>query len=227
MKDFRIPGESLAERRIGAIVTAENEKGEEYRARVIALEGDRALVHPFERLTFPSESALSVTLVQALPKKEKMEWIIQKATELGISRIVPCTSEKSITPEERDRGQPKSHRWQEIARKAMEQSRRRMMPPVAPCTSLYDALRVCHGGDASLNLILYERETETGLRSLPWDGIQNLTVVCGPEGGFSEGEIETARRLNYRPVRLGGRVLRCETAAIAALSIIQFVSGNL
>jgi 16S rRNA (uracil1498-N3)-methyltransferase len=140
-KDFRVPSDSLTERRIGAIVTARDETGVEYRVRIISIEGATALVHPFEKLTLPSESLLSITLIQALPKRGKMEWIIQKATELGVSAIIPCVSEKGITLAERDRSQPKSHRWQEIVRKATEQSRRRVMPLVGSCVALQEALK--------------------------------------------------------------------------------------
>lgn len=226
MKDFRVRSDSLTECRIGAIVTARAQSGAEYRVRVIAIEGDKALVHPFEKRVLPSESTLRITLIQALPKKEKMEWIIQKATELGVSAIIPCISEKSVTLEEQNYLQAKSHRWQEIARKATEQCRRRVMPLVGPCVSLGDALKNQKDLPASLRLILYEKETATSLRDLSWDDAQSLSIVCGPEGGFSETEIEMARRLDYTSVTLGGRVLRCETAAIAALSIVQFFSGN-
>lgn len=226
-EDFRIPSDGLTERRVGAIVTARDELGAEYRARIISVEGGTALVHPFERLTIPSESALSITLIQALPKKEKMEWIIQKATELGVSAIIPCVSEKGITMEERDRSQAKSHRWQEVARKATEQSRRRVVPLVGSCISFQDALRLQGDAEASLRLILYEKETVTNMRDLSWNGIERLSLVCGPEGGFSEMEIEVARLFNFIPVSLGGRILRCETAAVAALSIVQFITGNL
>ncbi len=225
--DFPVPSHSLTERRIGAIVTARDESGAEYRARVLAVDGDTVLVRPFQKLAIPSESALFVTLIQALPKKEKMEWIIQKVTEMGVLRIIPCVSEKSVTLEERNPLQTKSHRWQEIARKATEQSRRRVMPLVGPCVSLHEALKTQADVSAWLGLILYEKEPETTVRDLCWDGVERVTIVCGPEGGFAEGEVEMARQLHFRPVSLGGRMLRCETAAIAAVSIIQFLSGNL
>lgn len=227
MKDFRIPSDVLTERRIGAVITARDERGIEYRARIIALEDENVLVHPFEKLILPSESTLFVALIQALPKKEKMEWIIQKATELGVSAIIPCVSEKSITLDERNRLQTKSHRWQEIARKATEQSRRRIMPTVSPCVPLGDALKTHAAEDPSLRLILYERERETKLGDLTWDGIKSLIIACGPEGGFSEGDVAIAREFGYVPVSMGGRILRCETAALAVLAIIQFLSGNL
>lgn len=226
-EDFPVPSDNLTERRIGAIVTARDGSGAEYRARVTSVDGATAVVHPFQKLALPSESALSITLIQALPKKEKMEWIIQKVTELGVSTIIPCISEKSITLEERNRLQTKSHRWQEIARRATEQSRRRVMPLVAPCMSLHEALKTQAEVAASLQLILYEKETGTTVRDLSWDGVKRVSIVCGPEGGFSEAEVEMARQLHFAPISLGGRILRCETAAVAAMSIVQFLSGNL
>jgi 16S rRNA (uracil1498-N3)-methyltransferase len=78
-----------------------------------------------------------------------------------------------------------------------------------------------------LRLILYEKAVATTLRDLFWDGVERVSIVCGPEGGFSDSEIEMAKHHGFTAVRMGGRILRCETAAVAALSIIQFLTGNL
>jgi 16S rRNA (uracil1498-N3)-methyltransferase len=111
----------LSSTRVGAVVTVRTEEGREYRARVMKVDGQTALVRAFEELCFPAESRLQITLIQALAKKEKMALVIQKATELGVSRIIPCASAKSTVPGGPGKGQDKSHRWPAVAQKAVEQ----------------------------------------------------------------------------------------------------------
>lgn len=219
-----VPVSALSRSRVGAIVTV-RWQGEEYRGRIAGVTKGIATVHLFERLARPSESGLSVTLVQALPKKERMELIIQKATELGATSIIPCVSERSITFDEREIHQAKSHRWPVIAAKAAEQSRRRIVPEIRECVAFATALEMAAGAD--LKIILYEKETNHSLHSLPREAFTRLTIAAGPEGGFTEDEVMFAGHCGYVPVRLGGRILRCETASIAAIAIAQFVWGDL
>jgi len=264
--DVELPVSSLSHCRIGAIVTVQAE-GAEYRARIIGIAREKATLRPFERLSRPSESSLTITLIQSLPKKERMELIIQKATELGVAAILPCTSAKSITLSERDARQSKIHRWAAMAAKAAEQSRRRLVPHLGNCVDLAAALK--NASEAELKLILHEKEVELDLHSLACQEInadlhssgdrdgseeptqayvgvrrgerrsdnegihlkanrhKSMAIAAGPEGGFTEEEVMLARSHGYVPVRLGGRILRCETASIAAISIAQFVWGDL
>ena len=222
--DLILPVSSLSHGRVGAIVTVQTE-GVGYRARIVGIAKGKATLRLFERLSRPSESCLAITLIQALPKKERMELIIQKATELGVTTILPCISAKSITLSEREASQSKAHRWTAIAAKAVEQSRRRLTPYVAECVDLAAALE--KASEAELKLILYEKEVELDLHGLPDKSLKSLTIAAGPEGGFTKDEVILARKYGYVPVRLGGRILRCETASIAALSIAQFVWGDL
>ena len=219
-----LPLSALSHSRIGAIVTVRSQ-GEEYRARIIDVEKGIASVQLFERLSRPSESGLSVTLIQAMPKREKMELIIQKATELGVTAIIPCTSERSVTLAEREASQAKAHRWAAIAVKAVEQSRRRIIPEVRQCVDFATALE--KASDSQLKIILYEREVHHSLRDFSDKTFQSLAIVAGPEGGFTDDEALLAQGHGYIPVRLGGRILRCETASIAAISIAQFLWGDL
>jgi 16S rRNA (uracil1498-N3)-methyltransferase len=222
--DIEVPVSSLSHRRVGAIVTVEAE-GVEYRARVVDMADGKATLHLFERLSRPSESCLTITLIQALPKKEKMELIIQKATELGVAAILPCVSARSITLSEREASQSKAHRWTAIAAKAVEQSRRRLIPHIEGCVDLAAALK--KASEADLKLILYEKEVELDLHRVTGKKVESLAIAAGPEGGFTEDEVMLSRTYGYMPVRLGGRVLRCETASIAALSIAQYLWGDL
>ena len=224
-RHVEVPAESIPSGwHVGSIITVTVD-GVEYRGRVTGTSGSRATLLLFERLALPTESLLTITLLQVLPKKEKMELIIQKATELGVNEIRPCTSARSIALHEREGRQGKAHRWSAIAAKAVEQSRRRIVPTIAECVDLGTALQEASG--AQLKVLLYEKETGTRLSDFAAVPIKSVALAAGPEGGFTKEEVDLARTLGYIPVRLGGRILRCETASIAALSIVQFVWGDL
>jgi 16S rRNA (uracil1498-N3)-methyltransferase len=223
-----LPVTRLSATRAGAIVTVKGEEGREYRGRVVEVAGETALVRIFEELDFPSESPLPITLLQALPKKERMELIIQKATELGVSEIIPCVSARSATPGAAGKAEDKSHRWPAVVQRAVEQCRRRVAPSVSPCRAFPEAvesLALCDG----LKLLLYEKERVVRLKGLAasMERAKRVVMACGPEGGFTDEEVRFARERGFLPVRLGGRILRCETAALAALSIIQYQWGDL
>jgi len=227
-RDFLVPLGRLSSTRAGAIVTFISEDGREYRGRIVRMEEHAALVRAFEKLDFPSESTLHVALVQALPKREKMLLILQKGVELGVTRFIPCTSSKSLPSSAMARGQDKSHRWPATVQKAVEQCRRRIVPTVGPVDSLSRVLRSFSSSDAA-KLVLYEQEPTTRLKDLisTRGRPETVILVCGPEGGFTEGEVLLARESGFVPVRLGGRILRCETAVMAAVSIIQYAWGDL
>jgi 16S rRNA (uracil1498-N3)-methyltransferase len=226
--DRRVPIALLSATRKGAIVTVEGEGGE-YRGRLVRIDGEEAEVHVFEELPFASEPPIDIVLIQAVPKKERMEFVIQKATELGVKAIFPCMSEKSNTPGTTG-GQDKSHRWQAVARRAVGQCRRRLVPRVAPCRDFKEALREQAVGNA-LKLILYEKERTARLKDLlerpPGGKPERVVIACGPEGGFTGDEVRMATENGFIPVSLGSRVLRCETAALAVLSIVQHEWGDL
>ncbi|MGA2109927.1 MAG: 16S rRNA (uracil(1498)-N(3))-methyltransferase [Syntrophorhabdales bacterium] len=225
--DLAVPASGLSSRRIGAIVTVRGPQGVEYRGRVKSIDDEIAVVRAFEELPHPAESPLSITLVQAIPKKEKMGFIVEKATELGVYRILPCLSASSAAAGDGG-GQDKSHRWPDIARRAAAQCRRRLVPIVSPPSDFRQAIE-SFSVVAAQKLILYEKERLGRLKDIvaatkPPDAV---IVVCGPEGGFADDEVAFAALTGFIPVSLGGRVLRCETAALAALSIIQYVWGDL
>jgi len=227
----RVPTALLPESRRGAIVTVKGEDGREYRGRIVRTEGEEAEVRVFEEIPLGSESPLDIVLVQAIPKKERMEMIIQKATELGVKEILPCRSEKSMVQGEPDsQAQDKSHRWPAIAKRAVEQCRRRVVPRTGPSRCLEDVLGELACRQAT-KLVLYEKEQTMRLKDLlagpRKEGPATVVIACGPEGGFTRAEIATARSRGFIPVSLGGRVLRCETAALAAIAILQHVWGDL
>jgi 16S rRNA (uracil1498-N3)-methyltransferase len=210
----------------GEIITVTDAAGKAFRGRIIELKEDQARVLLFEEMRGAAESPFDLFLFQALPEKERMELIIQKATELGASCICPFKSRHSISLEEREAQQPKTHRWQQIALKAAKQCRRASVPDVAPYCSFEQALEQAR--ELDFKIILWEKEQArlaSLIRNMP--APRSIALMVGPEGGWAEAEIEQARSEGFSSAGLGGRILRTETAAIAACAILQYEWGGL
>ncbi len=211
----------MREPRLGEAVTVVDPHGREFRARVVEISEGKAKLYVFEELERPTEPPFDLWLLQALPDRERMELIIQKATELGARVIVPFKSLKSIALEEREARQPKAHRWPHVALRATKQCRRAYLPFVAPYCSFEEVLARSEG--LELKLILYEgkgRPLASIIRRSP--SPRSVALMVGPEGGWEEGEVERAKRAGFIPCTLGGRILRTETAAIATCAILMY-----
>ena len=211
--------------RMGSIVTLTDPEGNDFRGRVTRLSEGEASIFIFDAFPSPTESSLEIILLQALPEKERIELIIQKATELGVSAILPFQSERSISLKEREAKQKKAHRWQHIAVKAVEQSRRAKVPYVGKCRTFQEVLEDC--GEDGLKILLWEKEGELLKGILRQHPIQKIYVMVGPEGGFTEEEVRLAKEKGFIPVKLGQRILRTETAAITMAAILQYELGDL
>jgi 16S rRNA (uracil1498-N3)-methyltransferase len=151
-----------------------------------------------------------------------MDFTLQKAVELGIGDIQPLASERSVVRLSGERAEKRVAHWQGVVISACEQSGRNHVPEVAPIRPLLDWLGQQEG--TGLRLML-SPTAEAGLRDLP-KPTGNVTLLIGPEGGFSPAEAEVAQRYGFTPVRLGARVLRTETAALAALAAMQTLWGD-
>jgi len=211
--------------RAGQIVTLTDAGGKDFRARVVRLSATKASLLIFDRFPLPTESGVEIVLLQALPEKERMEWIIQKTTELGISTLIPFKSARSISLEEREAKQKKAHRWQEIAVKAVQQSRRARVPRVEAYRSFNKALKACEGD--SLKILLWEKTGEPLKQVLKQHAARKIYTMVGPEGGFTEEEVAQAGDAGFVPVKLGRRILRTETAAITLVALLQYELGDL
>jgi len=211
--------------RPGEIVTLSGPENDCYRARLVA-EGGRLHAHPFERLAAPAESPLHLTVLQALPQRERFELVLQKLTELGVQRIVPCITRHSITLAERDAGQKKSHRWPEVILRAARQCRRAELPELMPVLERDAALALA--ADCDLRLVLTEGTAPWRLgEALRGERPLRIALLVGPEGGFDAGELEEVVARGFVPVSLGARILRTETAAIVGAALVQHVLGDL
>ena len=213
--------------RPGAVVTLVDAENTSWRARLTALAADGGTAIPFRRLPRPLESPVEIAVYQALPEKERFELVLEKLTELGATRLVPMTTARSSTVAERDAGQKKSHRWPEVVRRAAIQCRRAQLPELGACVSFAAALE--EAGDAELRLFLYEGEDPgwTLREALRDERPQRIALFVGPEGGFTADEFAQARAAGVVPVSLGPRILRTESAAIAACAALQFALGDL
>lgn len=212
--------------RPGAAYTLVAESGRFFRARLVRLDDDRAEFFVFERMGVSVESRLELVLIQALPDKERMELVIEKSVELGVDLILPFRAARSA--DHAERLQPKDHRWQKRALKAMQQCRRAHLPLVAAATGLAEALAHEAVAAAELKIMLWE-QAETPLRELlaPAGVVKSAALLVGPEGGLAEEEAALARSAGFMTASLGARVLRSETAAIAGAAILQYLYGGL
>ena len=169
-----------------------------------------------------AEPTLAVTLYQGLPKGDKMDWIIQKAVELGVTAVVPVATRRSVARLE-GKADKKQERWQRIAAEAVGQCGRGMLPSVERPLSWSQALSRLSGEPA---LVFYEGGGRP-LRELVTPSTRRLSVFVGPEGGFDPEEIDAIRRQGGGVATLGPRILRCETAPLAALTLLMHLSGNM
>lgn len=173
-----------------------------------------------------AEPAVFCSVYMAFPKADKLEHVIQKATELGAAEIVAFPSERCVSrPDDRSLAK-KLERWQKIAASAAEQSGRGRIPDVIVLGSFDEALRRAAACD--LPLLPYENEQQLSLRSAVGNAeYKTVSIVTGPEGGFSPEEVRLAQQYQMKICTLGPRILRCETAPLCALTAVLYAAGAL
>jgi 16S rRNA (uracil1498-N3)-methyltransferase len=170
----------------------------------------------------PAPAAV-VWIAFALPRGEKADWVVQKATELGVARLVPWQAERSVVRLEGRRAAERAERWRRIAAEAARQCGRSEVPEVAEPGPLAAALWVPDGFE---RLVLHAGAGE-GIAARVRRGAPGHAALVGPEGGLTEGELEAARTAGFAPVAVGPRVLRAETAAVAVAALLQHLAGDL
>jgi len=206
-------------------VTLFNGDGAEYPATVERIAKAGVTVKVRERMTAGRESPLVVTLAQAVSSGERMDYTVQKAVELGVAAIQPLAASRSIVRLSTERAARRVSHWREVVVAACEQCGRNRLPAVAAIAPLGPWLAQCQTrNDGALRLLLTPH-AETGLRGLAKPP-QSILLLAGPEGGLAQDEETVARRSGFIPVRLGPRVLRTETAAVAALAAMQALWGD-
>ncbi|NLK21544.1 MAG: 16S rRNA (uracil(1498)-N(3))-methyltransferase [Epulopiscium sp.] len=174
-----------------------------------------------------TEPKTKITLFQALVKSDKMDLIIQKTVEMGIFKIIPIVTERTVVRFENEKKErSRLARWQKIAESAAKQSQRGIIPEVEPVITLSEAFD--RSKEMDCKLIPYEKETDKNLRSIlsNFNG-GNIAIFIGPEGGFEESEIALGKQQGIIPITLGRRILRTETAGLFTVSIIMYQMGEM
>lgn len=188
---------------------------------------DTVTLRLVERLAADTEPSVRVTLAMCLPKADKMDFIVQKAVELGASRVQPLASARSVVRYDEKKSAARREKWQRVADEAAKQCARSALLEVEPIRPLSAWLSARRAEDGAA-FFCCERETRRTLGDwLRRAAGADYTALVGPEGGFSEEEAEAARRAGLAPVTLGPRILRAETAALAALAVVQYEKGDL
>ena len=204
-----------------------NGQGARYRAEITNISKQVVTGRILETIQEPPHVTPHLILGQSLLKGEKMDWVIQKATELGVHEIIPLESRHSVVHLKPDRVDHQLTRWQRIALEAAQQSEQWRVPTIAKPQSLTALLT---GDDTNSTIfMLAERQDGTRLQAveLPQGRSSSLLVLIGPEGGWKKEEIEIAERRGVHPMTLGQQILRAETAAVATISILQSRLGRL
>ncbi|MCQ4304256.1 16S rRNA (uracil(1498)-N(3))-methyltransferase [Stutzerimonas frequens] len=202
----------------GSVVQLFDGSGQEYRGELTEVGKKRVSVELHERLAGMPESPLQIHLGQGLSRGERMDWAIQKATELGVSEITPLISERCEVRLNDERADKRLAHWRQIAISACEQCGRSVLPIIHSPVALRDWLAV----EADLKLVLHPVAEPLASHTKP----QSLAFLIGPEGGLSQSEVEQAAGQGFLPARLGPRVLRTETAPVVALSVAQQLWGD-
>lgn len=199
----------------------------EYRCTIESFEPDEVLLHIVYSQEPEYELPCRIYLFQGLPKADKMELIIQKAVELGAYEIIPVETKRCVVKLDDRKSAKKTARWQQISESAAKQSKRMLIPNVHEVLTFREALKYAESMD--VRLVPYElargmQETKEILAGI--EPGQSVGIFIGPEGGFEEKEIEAAIEGGAKPITLGRRILRTETAGLAILSVLMFQLEN-
>ncbi|MCR4644281.1 MAG: 16S rRNA (uracil(1498)-N(3))-methyltransferase [Oscillospiraceae bacterium] len=200
-------------------------EGIDYDCEIVRITESEVYLRPEHIAPCAAEPTVRVTLYQAVPKQDKLAEIVQKATELGVYRIVPVLTARCVARPTKAEFEKKRQRLQKIAHSAAKQSGRGIIPEVAPLLSWKEALSAMQQEDRTV--MLYEEEGGVRFGEVPLEGAKTIGLFIGSEGGISEEEAADAVAAGLSRVWLGSRILRCETAPTAALSILMYLTGNL
>lgn len=211
--------------RIGDMLLLSDGNGTDYGCRITVMQGEAVQLKVCYSQPSESEPSVKVTLYQGVPKGDKMEDIIQKTVELGVTEIVPVLTKRSISRPDPKSAKKKSERYQKIALEAAKQSGRGIIPAVSPMVPFAEALKSAH---QDIKILFYEGGgtplTEL-IKQAPC--VKTIAVFIGPEGGFEPEEARAVAVSGGVTATLGKRILRTQTAPIAALSALMLLTGNL
>jgi 16S rRNA (uracil1498-N3)-methyltransferase len=209
----------------GELLTVTDERGTRYRAEIAEVSRGTLIGRILDTASAPPKTSPSIVLAQSLLKGEKMDWLIQKATELGVDRIAPVLATHSVVRPRAGRIEHQLARWQRIALEAAQQSERWSVPVIDEPATVSQVLSTSK--TAALKILLAERSDGASLNTLPLHNAGDVWLLIGPEGGWEKEEFRQMREQGFVGVTLGPRILRAETAAIVALTVLQSRLGEL
>ena len=207
----------------GDAVTLFNGDGHDYTARLLTAAKRGAEAEITGRDPVPRESPLRITLVQGVARGEKMDLVLQKATELGVDGFTPVVTERTEVKLDAERAEKRMAHWRGVVAAACEQSGRAVLPRLVQPTALAN---YAGAETADIKLVL-DPQGDVGLAGVSPQPGQSIALVVGPEGGLSERDLATLRAAGFRGLRLGPRILRTETAGLAAVAALQALYGDL
>ena len=229
-KKFNINGENARHiskslrMKIGEKLTLISPSSMQYDCEIENISDGNVDVNILKKMPCENEPNVKITLYQALPKGDKMEFIIQKCVELGVVKIVPTISARCVSRPDKKSLEKKLSRWQKIAKEAAQQSRRGIIPEISEAVSFKRAVE--NSKENERNIIFYELGGES-VKNITEKGIKNIGIFIGSEGGFEKSEVDFALENGARVATLGKRILRAETAPVTALSIIMYALGEM
>ena len=196
--------------------------GRDFAAHIASIDRQAVVVRTGSGRPTTTESTLQVTLLQALSSGQRMDFVVQKSTELGVAVIQPVLSARCVSKPDTARRARKTDHWRQVAVSACEQSGRSRLPDIRPPLRLADA---CRGIDPDARALLLDPESSESLE-MEAARVDDVILLVGPEGGFTDDERALALQSGFQPIRLGPRTLRTETAPLAAIAILQFLHGD-
>lgn len=229
-KEIRLTGpdvnhiRNVLRMREGEEILVSDGQGKDFHCRIEAIQEEEVTAHILWVLDGNAELASDITLFQGLPKGDKMEFIIQKCVELGVARIVPVNTRRTIVKLDAKKEQARIKRWNGISESAAKQSGRGRIPEVSGVKSFAEALE--EAKKLNMCLIPYELAKDMAQTREVLSSIKpgmSVGIFIGPEGGFEEEEVEQAAAAGARPITLGRRILRTETAGMAVLSMLVYL----
>lgn len=229
-EELVLTGENAAHAKVLRLKTGEqllicDGAGKECLCEVSHIRGSDYILNVLDRRESKTEPNVKVSVYMAFPKADKLEHVIQKATELGAYEIVTFPSARCVSKPDEKSLKKKIERWQKIASSAAEQSGRGRIPQVLVLPSFTAALK--RAAEADLPIMFYENEHATTLRmALESCSYRSVSLVSGPEGGLEDREVEQAKDACFKICTLGRRILRCETAPLCGLSAVMYASGE-
>jgi len=209
--------------RTGDRIVLFNGDGWDFAGRIEAVRGNQVEVGLVAREPGTPESPLSLTLMQGVARGERMDLVVQKATELGVARLVPVLAERSVVRLDRRQAERRLEHWRAVAAAACEQSGRSRLPVIEAPAGLADALALARDADCRITLSPGAAVPLVSLAA----GTASAVLLIGPEGGLTDAEVGRAEAAGFEARSLGPRILRTETAALAALAVLQSVGGDL